>query len=231
MARPSVVARISGKLRRVAGSLAVLCIALVVLLQGRPDFTNAARPPRGISDPAVAIQVVHNIEEVDDILGEAPSPDREVMRFKQYIDFAFIAAYAALFLILAALLLREEDWRRAAGMAAAICAIGTAVFDVLENITILRVLDVPLHLTTASMINSIRSASAAKWALAAITLSLLSILFLGSNGWLARVIGGLFILSAAMICYGFHDNRLFMYEGYPALAGLAGIGGIFFRLR
>ena len=221
----------SAKLQKLAGALSVLCIVFVVLLQCKPYFTNAARPPRGIPDPGVALQVAGDIGEIDDILGDAPSPDREVMRFKQYLDFGFIAAYAGLFLVLASLLPGESGWARMAGATAMVCAIATATFDVLENAAILRILDVPLRFTTPGMINAIRSASTAKWALAALTLTLLSALFMRRSGWLSRTAGGLFIISAALIFYGFHDNRFLVFEGYPALASLAAVCAVYFRMR
>ena len=85
---------------RAARILAVLCLIVVVLLNGRPYFTTFSIPPRGIRDPHVALQMVRSVAEVDAILGDAPSPDREAMRMKQYIDFAFIAFYAALFVVI-----------------------------------------------------------------------------------------------------------------------------------
>src|SRR5450631_2203863 len=88
-------------LERAALALAVLCVALLILLEGRPYFTTASIPVRGIRDPQVALQMVRSVQEVDAILGDVPSPDREVMRMKQYIDFAFIASYAALLLVIA----------------------------------------------------------------------------------------------------------------------------------
>jgi hypothetical protein len=218
----------SARLRRLAGALALLSIVFVILLQGKPYFSNAAFPPRGIPDPGVALQVARDIEEVDDILGDAPSPDREVMRFKQYVDFGFILSYTGLFSALALLLSREGDWPRAAGIAAMVCGLATGAFDVLENLAILRILDVPLHATTAAMINAIRRASAAKWVLGAVTLLLLSAYFCSKAGWLPRVIGGLLILTATLILYGFEDNRFLVYQGYPALVALVGIAALFF---
>jgi hypothetical protein len=159
-------------LKRLAWALAVLTLAMLVLLQGRPKFTNASRPPR-FGDPQLALQFVRSVEEVDWILGDAPSPDREVMRIKQYVDFGFIASYAALFLTCSVLVFRAGGWRQTVGIAAGICAIATGVFDVLENRAILHLLDIPLRSTTPAMINAIRSASSAKWTLAAITVVLL----------------------------------------------------------
>src|SRR5215510_9028392 len=86
---------------RAAGWLALACIAALIVHSLRPDFSNASQPARGISSPVVALQMARNIDEVDDVLGDAPSPDREAMRIKQYIDFAFIASYAALYIALA----------------------------------------------------------------------------------------------------------------------------------
>src|SRR5437870_58587 len=87
---------------RVAVLLAMLTLAAFVLLRGRPSFTNASRPPR-FGDPMLALQFARDVQDVDWILGDAPSPDREVMRVKQYEDFAFITCYTALALVLSLL--------------------------------------------------------------------------------------------------------------------------------
>jgi hypothetical protein len=219
------------KLRRLAYALALLCIVFALLLQGKPFFTNASRPPRGIPDPGVALQMAWDIVEVDDILGDAPSPDREVMRFKQYIDFGFIPSYTALFVTLAMLLSKPRSWTRAAAVAAMVCAVGAAAFDVLENAAILRLLDVKLNATTSAMINAIRSASAAKWSLASVTLLFLSALLLRNTGWLSRTGGSLLIVCAVSILYGLYDNRFLVYQGYPAFAALVTIAAAYFRVR
>ena len=129
----------------------------------------------------LALQFARSVEEVDWILGDAPSPDREVMRIKQYVDFAFIGAYCALFATLALMVVRMGGWKQAAGIAAGICGIATGVFDVLENRAILKIVDVPLRFTTPAMLNAIRGASTAKWSLAAATLILLSSYFVHSS--------------------------------------------------
>jgi hypothetical protein len=172
------VSWVDSRAKRLAWALAMLTVAMFVLLQGRPSFTNASRPPR-FGDSQLALQFVRSVEEVDWILGDAPSPDREVMRIKQHIDFGFIACYTALLLTCSALVFRAGGWRQAAGIAAGICAIATGVFDVMENRAILNLLDVPLRSTTPAMINAIRSASTAKWTLAAVTIVLLLSVFSG----------------------------------------------------
>ena len=135
-----------------------------------PEYTSAELGVRAVRKLLDTSRV--DPGEVDLILSEAPSPDREVMRFKQRIDFAFIAAYSALFFTLAWLLMRAGGWGWVAGPAAMFCAAGAAMFDVIENRAILRILDVPLYRTTPQMLAAIRSASAAKWNLAGLTLAM-----------------------------------------------------------
>jgi hypothetical protein len=164
-------------LQRAAVLLAMLTVAAFMLLLGRPSFTNSSRPPR-FGDPMLALQFARDVQDVDWILGDAPSPDREVMRLKQYVDFGFITCYTGLFLVLAALVIRQGGWRLVTGIAAGICGLATGVFDVLENRAILNLLDVPLRATTPAMIQAIRGPSTAKWILAGVTVVLLSASFI-----------------------------------------------------
>ena len=159
-------------LRRVILLLAMLTVAALLLLRGRPYFTNASKPPR-FGDSVLALQFARDVQDIDWILGDAPSPDREVMRVKQYADFGFITCYTALFLALSALAIRKGGWRQVTGVAAGICGVATGVFDVFENRAILNLLDVPLRATTPAMIQAIRGPSTAKWILAGVTVVLL----------------------------------------------------------
>ena len=45
------------------------------------------------------------------MMGDAPSADREVMRVKQYVDFALIAGYLGLGVVIAAALGGGRGWR------------------------------------------------------------------------------------------------------------------------
>jgi len=205
------------KLDRLAAGFAVLALVTLALLAGKPSFTNASRPPRGIADAGIALEVARSLADVDLILGEAPSPDREVMRIKQYIDFVFIFALTGLFATLALMLMRQRGWGQLAGLAAMICGVGTAVFGLIEKRAILRILDVPLLQTTPAMINSIRSAGAATWALTAVTFALLSSLYRRSP------VGLFFVITAVMELYGLRDNRFLVWQVFPAAAALLGI--------
>jgi hypothetical protein len=215
----------------VAGVFALLCLAVASLILGRPSFSNASRPARGLSDPFVAIQVIQNVGEVDDILSQAPSPDREAMRIKQYLDFGFIASYAGLFVTLAMLLVWRGSWGKVAGVAAGFCGLALAAFDVRENVAILGILDVSLERTTAPMMNAIRSASAAKWALSAVTLALLSSYFLADKRWPRRGVGVLMVVGAALQAFGLVDNVWLVRQGLVVGLALAGLVALFFRVR
>jgi hypothetical protein len=204
---------------RLAGVFAVLCLAISALLLGQPSFSNASLPVRGITDPVIAIQAARSVIDVDYVLGEAPSPDREVMRVKQRIGFAFIGAYTALLLTLSILLLRSGGLGRMLAPAAMVCALAAAAFNLASGLAVLRILDVPLEETTPPMINAIRSAGFTSWALAALTLLLLSVYFFRSPKLLSRSTSALFAITAFMQLYGLRDGQFLVLASVPA--GLA----------
>jgi hypothetical protein len=214
------------KLQRWAGILAVLNLAMIAILSGRPSFSNASRPVRGITSPILAMEVVRNVSEVDAILSEAPSPDREVMRLKQYADFAFIVCYASLFVLMSVLLAPEG---RAIAIVAATLGVIGAVCDVIENIGILRIVDVDLSHTTQTMIDAIRYPSLVKWTLVSLSLGLLSILLLRTRSTGLRFVGALDALAAVLGLYGIYDNVFLGWSGLPMLGGLLGLAILYFR--
>ena len=202
---------------KTVSALAAACVALLILLNGKPAFTSATRPPRGIASPVVALQMARNVPEVDAILSDAPSPDREAMRIKQYLDFAFIPCYAALYIAMA----RMFGTRNAA--IAAVCGVVAAIADVMENIGILRVVDTPLARTTQGMVDSIRIPSLIKWTLTWIAIGIFASLFLRGTGWLRRSIGVLDAVAAALGFVGLFDNAILVWAGFPMLLGLIGV--------
>lgn len=210
-------------LERLAGGFAVLCLAIAALLLGNPSFSNASLPVRGITDPVIALQFARSVMDVDYVLGDAPSVDREVMRVKVRVGFAFIVAYTGLFVSFALLMQRGGGPGRLLAPAAIVCAGAAAAFNIAASIVVLRLLDVPLFETTGQMINAIRSASFASWALAAVTLLLLSIYFLRSPKLLPRSIGALFAITALMQIYGLRDGQFLVLGAVPAGLALIGI--------
>jgi hypothetical protein len=211
---------------RWVGIAAVLNLAMIALLSGRPNFSNASRPVRGISNPILAMEVVRDVSEVDAILSDAPSPDREVMRIKQYADFGFIVAYAALYVLMSMLLVGEG---RALAISAAVLAILAAICDVIENFGILRIVDVDLAHTTQAMIDAIRYPSLIKWALASLALALLGLLAWRTRRTGLRMIGGLYILASLLGLYGLYRNVGLQWFAYSGPVGLIGLAVLYFR--
>ena len=148
-------------------------LACLGILAGPPFFSTASVPERWPSDPAMEVQTVRDAEDLRLTLGDAPSQDRETMRVKVKIDFALIAAYVTLLVALGVVVARAGGWKRLAGVAAAICALAMGVFDVLENLAILDILDVPIASTTETLLAAIRRSSEIKWSLFALCVVLL----------------------------------------------------------
>lgn len=201
---------------RLAQILAVLCLVILAVMAGRPSFTNASQPVRGIADPGIALQTVRGVDEIDAILSDAPSPDREVMRFKQYIDFAFIGTYAALSVVMA-----WAIWKRRRWIALGIVAftLGAAACDVAENLAILRLLPLPLSETTHTATQAIRVPSLAKWSLVSCVLLMLAVLFAAARRWYLRALALLNGVTGILTGWGVLHN-----EWLPWAAALLSLG-------
>src|ERR1700691_188536 len=119
---------------RIAQMLAVLALMILILLAGKPSFTNASVPVRGIHDPGIALQVARNVDEIDAILGPAPSADREAMRLKQYLDFAFIVTYVGIAVVITVVIALSIRRMRPLAFALLLCVIAAGVFDWTENL-------------------------------------------------------------------------------------------------
>ncbi len=210
------------------GTIAVLNLAMIALISGRPFFSNASQPVRGITDPILAMEVVRDAHEVDLVLSDAPSPDRETMRIKQYVDFGFILSYAALFVVMAMMF---GGGRNRLPYIAATFGVVAAIFDVIENMGILRTVNVDLAHTTQGMIDAIRYPSLIKWACASIALGLLGILMIRVPRAGFRIAGALGILAALLGLYGLADNRFLQWMGAPMLAVFVTLAILFFRPR
>jgi hypothetical protein len=222
------------RVERIAGVLALWCIAMLVLMFAPPHFTSASKPQRGIPDPVLALQMAHDLADVDAVLGQAPSADREVMRTKQYEDFGFIAGYAGLYLALSWLLARAYSrTRRVAyvlAIAAAISGVAAASLDVIENFAILRIVDVKLAATTQAMIDGIHYAAMYKWAGGFIALGLLSTYFLWDRRRTAKVVGAIDAAACILGLIALYDNALLVYAAGLIALGLVGAAVVFLLL-
>src|SRR5258706_1739201 len=222
--------RSRSSLELAAGLLALWCIAMLAVMFARPHFTNASQPQHGIPDPVLALQMARDLADVDAVLSEAPSPDREVMRIKQYEDFGFIAGYAALYLVFAVLLARARPGARLIAIAGAFAGVAAAVLDGIENFAILRILDLRLMSTTQAMIDPIHVTAMFKWALGFIAVGLVSTYFFCDQRRTARVVGGIYAAAAVVGLYGLLNNAVLAFGAGLILLGLCGAVVVFLLL-
>jgi hypothetical protein len=204
--------------QRIARALAAWCLVFLVVLAGSPSFTNASLPVRGISDPVVALQTARNADEVEAILGDAPSADREVMRIKQYVDFALIAGYLALALMIAAVLTRTRHRRLALVMGCV--AILAALADILEDLDILRVVNLTLGELTPHLLSALRFTSVTKWILLAAATALLATVTVARKRWYLRTAGLLGVAGAVLTAIGLFHNSILVWGGLLMFLGL-----------
>jgi hypothetical protein len=204
--------------QRVARALAAWCLVFLVVLAGRPSFTNASLPVRGVADPVVALQMARDAADVEAIMGDAPSADREVMRVKQYVDFALIAGYLALALVIAAALVRTRHRRLALVIGGV--AVFAALADVIENLSTLRVVNLSLGQLTPVTLDALRLASITKWNLLLSASTLLATITIVRRAWYLRTAGLLGLAGAALTAAGLFYNSILVWGGLFMILGL-----------
>jgi hypothetical protein len=118
---------------------------------------------------------------------------------------------------------------RAIAISAAALGVVAAIFDVVENLGILRVVNADLAHTTQSMIDQVRYPSLIKWTFASLALGLLAILFLRLKRAGPRIVGAHYLIAALLGLYGLYDNAVLQWTGIPTLAGFIGLAILYFR--
>jgi hypothetical protein len=211
---------------KAVGWLALACAVLLILLNGAPHFTNASRPPHGNSSPAIALQFPHSIDDIDAILGDAPSPDREVMRIKRYAGFAFLGCYLALAVALAKLL------RKRLALLAAVLAAASALAYAAQLVVISRTLDTPLRDMTGAMVARIDRLGVATWVFGMFAAAGFAGLWWNEVFWkrrqpLQRVFSGFLFASAALGFYGIYDNSILFWALVALFSGFLGMSAAF----
>jgi hypothetical protein len=204
--------------QRIAWALAAWCVVFLVVLAGRPSFTNASLPVRGVADPVVALQMARDAADVEAIMGDAPSADREVMRVKQYVDFALIAGYLALSLMIAAALTRTRHRRLALVVGG--LAVLAAIADVLENLGTLRLVNLTLAQLTPVTLDALRLASLTKWNLLLSANTLLATITVVRRQWYLRAAGILGLAGALLTAAGLFYNSILVWGGLLMFLGL-----------
>lgn len=204
--------------QRIARVLAAWCLVFLAVLAGKPSFTNASVPVRGVADPVVALQMARDASEVEAILGDAPSADREVMRVKQYIDFALIGGYFALAMVIAAALIRIRY--RSTAILIGVLAILAAIHDVRENLLTLRIVNLGLSRLPPYILDELRLMSVTKWIFLAVAIALLSAITVRRKQWYLRAAGILGFIGVALTIGGLFYNSILVWGGLFMFFGL-----------
>jgi hypothetical protein len=192
--------------QRIAWALAAWCLVFLVVLAGRPSFTNASLPVRGVADPVVALQVARDAADVEAIMGDAPSADREVMRVKQ-----------SLALLVATALSRA---RRRLALVMGGVAVLAAIADILETLGTLRVVNLTLTQLTPVTLDALRLASITKWNLLLSANTLLATVTVVRKEWYLRAAGLLGLAGAALTAVGLFYNAILVWGGLLMFIGL-----------
>jgi hypothetical protein len=208
----------TNRLQKIAWGLVGWCVVFLVVLAGRPSFTNASLPVRGVADPVVALQMARSADDVEAVLGDAPSPDREVMRVKQYVDFGLIAGYFGLALVICLALRRSGRGRMA--WLLVIMAILAAFHDVRENLITLRVVNLSLSQIHTAMLDQLRLISTGKWVFLAAASVLLAAVTVRQRTWYLRTAAALGFSGAALTVVGLFYNSIVVWGGLLMILGM-----------
>lgn len=190
-------------------------VAAVILTAAATAWFRLPPPdalPRCLSTVLVAFQTARSPQEVArvwNLLG-----DRQPNLAKaQYPDFAFIAAYTYLFLLVATIgRQRRIRSSQIAGRLVVVSALVTAVADVCENsFTLMNISALKHGLADARYVDLMRHCSLTKWAASGVTLILFFWIFLPSRRGsalyrlLALAIAVLSLISGSMAVLGMWD--------------------------
>jgi hypothetical protein len=149
----------------------------------------------------MSAQLSRSSVEFENYVGGPGDPRRADLAAQLRIDFAFIAAYWAVFAATSGLL-AARDFSAAVwlGVVAAECGTVAALLDVAENIQTLRLAGSGAATgdQAAAVVRRMRETSLAKWFFAFLTTGLLSSIFLERARWWDLFIGSLYLLAALL---------------------------------
>ncbi|HEU4597596.1 MAG TPA: hypothetical protein VFS10_20885 [Pyrinomonadaceae bacterium] len=192
---------------RAVGALAFLLVPFALLVVVN-FLRSKPLPPHGVRMPGLAIEFVTTPGEAEELLGErgAGSDRRAGMREGLNADYVFIAAYWLMFMGTSILLAQRDltfslgQWRLNPSVwlaaAAALCATGAAIFDLVENSALARLYDA--EKITKPLLDATSGAGSWKWALSFAAIFLLSFTFLRADFDAVLVLGILYLLVAVL---------------------------------
>ena len=217
---------------RVLGVLPLL-LGLAIVGGTTYAFVSAARRPDalpgGLHMPVLAIEMARQPEDVLTIkrfvspTGADAEAGAARLRSGVTADFGFIGFFTLVFLIFSWWLSRRR-FAEAKGiaLAAAILALATAGFDVLENFRLYTVIEAATP--NASMLHNLWVATFLKWILCFETTAVLSLLFLSrKNRWYLLGLAQLIVSVLGMLGLFYNPLLEFAFLGLGAVVLLIGL--------
>ena len=171
--------------------------------------------PGGFRMPAIALELVRDEKQLEDLLREYPS-------WKAHKDlkmdlFVFIPVYVLLFgtLVYSLAWGGTLPYTPFLGIAVFLCIVGAALCDVVENLRTFAVLRTP----NRAAVRRVRRAACIKWSLLFIAMALLAIPFAWQGGWFL-IVATLYLAAAGVGALGLIRHPP-LIEWAFALIGLA----------
>ena len=159
---------------------------------------KASGLPAGYTSPVLALELAANGSEIDAINRSEGGKAAAFIKKQVSKDFGYIVIYVFFFSCLALLLIELGSyWSKYLRWCAVVCAVLAGVFDVIENLRMLKAVSTPVGSATDSLANSIRYPSLLKWALLFVFCLLVGLTLSKLGGWL--LIPGLAFLIAALL--------------------------------
>jgi hypothetical protein len=160
--------------------------AFIGILTGNAQLTKIQLE----ADPAVVAAVRRDADKLD------------ASRLALHLDFALLTLYGLTFVLVGIVLTRRGGrWPSIAGAAVIAGATITCVCDVVENVRTLRLIPTDgMDAVTQSALDALRTVSYAKWAASALTVALITLLFIGRGR--ARIVSALGFLTGAAALIG-----------------------------
>jgi hypothetical protein len=193
---------------------------------------NASGLLAGYTSPVLALELAANGSEINAINLSEGGKATAFIKKQVSKDFGYIVVYVVFFSCLALLLIELGSVRsKYFGWSALVCAVLAGIFDVIENLRMLKATSTPVGAASDSLANSIRYPSLAKWALLFVACLLVGLLLSKVGGWL--LIPGLaFLIAAVLGLSGVSANLINpkYYWMFSASIGFLSIGIIFISI-
>jgi hypothetical protein len=190
--------------------------ALMGILTGNAQLTKIQLK----ADPAVVAALLADADKLD------------ASRLALHLDFALLTLYGLTFVLLGLLLTRRgERWHSIAGAAVIAGAIITCLCDVVENARTLRLIPADgMEAVTQSALDALRTVSYAKWTASALTIALITLLFVGRGR--ARIVIALGLVTGAAALLGLigviGQSRVTLQIYFTLLGFLLPVVGVLF---